>query len=181
MPSQRFFRRAGAGLATAAAVVSATVTMITPASAGSIGNVALIPSVAPKVNVALGAEFPLAQRNSAAFDPAERWDMVEKVPLGGLFVLRNLHKVDGKFVCMDSQAPGQGLPKAGDAVGTRPCDGTNSQLWIRKNNSDKTITLTNAYSKYVLSWAGTGAVPAYEQKVPNQTLVFPNFRLIVNP
>lgn len=156
-------RRAVACLAAVGALLTGAVAVPGSASASTVTTVALIPNVAPRVDVALGAEFPLSQRDNSGLSLAEQWDVIQ--PDGADFVyLKSRHLVGGQAYMMDSQAPGQGTPSTGDPVGARPADSTLSQRWKMVKLFDGSVTLRNSFSGLVLTWNGTGVVPAYVQK-----------------
>ena len=69
MFSKRFIRRTGTAVVAGTALLSGTVAMASGASAAPTLRVALIPKVAPRVDVALGAFFPSVSAGQQRHQP----------------------------------------------------------------------------------------------------------------
>jgi hypothetical protein len=158
-------RRVGLALATVGAAAASTLAALPAAAADPY--VALIPYVAPRVDVAQGAAFATVARDSSGISYAETWQL--QPGSGGYVVLRNRHWKDGQYpVCLDIQdtsVPGSpSNPGHGSPVGTSRCDGSSSQQWkIVTDSLSGASTLTNKHSDLKLTYRGTGYDPAYTQ------------------
>ena len=153
-----------AGLLAGAAL--ATLGTAAPASAQS-GFVSIKPKVAPNLDVAQGASFPLVARDSSGISFAESWKFVPAS--SGHVLILNRHFKDGTtemaMDVQDTSTPGSPSdPGPGKAVGTSPRDGSLSQQWkVVPVAGSGTSVLINRHSERKLSFAGTGFTPAYVQ------------------
>ncbi len=161
--------RATALLATGAAALAAALGTASTASAQS-GFYTIIPYVAPRMDVALGAKFPLAQRDSSGISFAESWRMLP-APDGHVYIVNRLREDGVTQEAIDTQdtlGSGPSDPGEGAAVGTSPLDESSTQQWKVVNHTFGGVyshsTIQNRYTKRYLTWNGTGADPAYSQK-----------------
>lgn len=167
--------RATALLATGAAAVAAALGTASTASAQS-GFYTIIPHVAPRVDVALGAKFPLAQRDSSGISFAESWRMLP-APAGHFYIVSRLREDGVTQEAIDTQdtlGGGPSDPGEGAAVGSSPLDHSSSQQWKVVNHTFGSVythsTIQNRSTKRYLTWNGTGADPAYSQKTTASVL-----------
>ena len=152
-----------AGLLAGAAL--ATLATAAPASAQS-GFVSIKPMVAPNLDVAQGAVFDLAARDSSGISFAESWKFVPASP--GHVLILNRHFKDGTtemaMDVQDTSTPGSPSdPGEGKPVGTSPRDGTTSQQWKVVPVGAGVSRLINRHSDKMLRFKGTGFSPAYVQ------------------
>ena len=167
MNSIRHLRKAVAVVAVLGAALTAAIGVAGPASAASEWN-AMIPFPAPKIDLAQGALFPTAARDSSGISYAESWKFT---PAGdGSFYITNRHWKDGTTeMRLDIQAPGgPSNPGFGAPVGTAPVDGSSSQRWIVDHKTFGGVythtVITNKLSGYVLFWNG-GSTPFTQKTV----------------
>jgi hypothetical protein len=167
--------RATALLATGAAALAAALGTASTASAQS-GFHTIIPSVAPRMDVALGANFPLAQRDSSGISFAESWSMLP-APDGHFYIVNRLREDGVTQEAIDTQdtlGGGPSDPGEGAAVGTSPLDHSATQQWKVEHHTSGNAythsTIQNRYTRRYLTWNGTGADPAYSQKKTESVL-----------
>ena len=158
-------------LGVTAAALSAGVALAGSASAQSSSDFhSIIPRVAPRVDVAQGAAFPLAARDSSGISFAESWRLLP-APDGHVFIVNRLLKNGTTQMAIDTQDTakrGPSDPGEGAAVGTSPLDRSVSQQWKEQRVSFGGVyqhsVLTNRFTKRKLTFNGSGANPAYSQK-----------------
>ena len=163
--------------ATLVAVTAAALSAgLAPSASAQSGFVALIPKVAPKFDVAQGAAFELVARNSDGISFAEQWRL-EPAPSGHVYITSRLFKNGTTKMAMDIQRqPGPANPGPNAAVGTMPIDQSQSQQWkVQPVPGAGTSKLVNRLSGLVLTFNGTGAVPAYSQKPKESAGVLAEF------
>jgi hypothetical protein len=167
--------RTTALLAAGAVAVAAALGTASTASAQS-GFHTIIPYVAPRMDVALGANFPLAQRDSSGISFAESWRMVP-APDGHVYIVNRLREDGVTEEAIDTQdtlAGGPSDPGEGKAVGTSPLDRSSTQQWKVVHHTFGVVyshsTIRNRHTNRFLTWNGTGAVPAYSQKESESVL-----------
>lgn len=159
-------RRTTTLLAISAAALSGALGLASSASAQS-GFVSIKPKVAPRFDVAQGAQFPLAARDSSAISFAETWRLVPASD-GHVLILNRLFKNGATELAMDIEDTTTDTtppdPGSGQPVGTSPRDGSFSQQWkVVPVPGTGTSQLINRQSKLKLAYKGTGFIPAYVQ------------------
>lgn len=167
--------RTTALLAAGTVAVAAALGTASTASAQS-GFHTIIPFVAPRMDVALGAKFPLAQRDSSGISFAESWRMLP-APDGHVYIVNRLLEDGVTQEAIDTQdtlGNGPSDPGEGQAVGTSPLDRSFTQQWKVVPHTSGGVyshsTIQNRYTKRYLTWNGTGADPAYSQRTTESVL-----------
>lgn len=158
-------------LAAAAAALSGGLALAGSASAQSSSDFfSIIPRVAPRVDVAQGAAFPLAARDSSGISFAESWRLLP-APDGHVFIVNRLLKDGTTQMAIDTQDTvnrGPSDPGEGAAAGTSPLDRSVSQQWKEQRVTFGGVyqhsILVNRFTKRKLAFNGSGFVPAYSQK-----------------
>ncbi|MFJ7306074.1 hypothetical protein [Streptomyces sp. NPDC099088] len=170
MPSVRTLRRAGAALATATTLIAGGAVVTAAPASAEVQFFGLVPKIQSNIDVAavhgLVPDFGLNKRDNSGLDSFERWDEQAGVDANGINVVYLVSKAPGPngiAFCMDSQAPNQNKPEKFDPVGTRPCDNSSSQRWL-KGAAPGGVSYKNAYSRFHLTLSPTSNFPAYEQR-----------------
>ncbi|MBE2320005.1 RICIN domain-containing protein [Solirubrobacter sp. CPCC 204708] len=124
-------------------------------------GVAIIPKVAPKVDMAQGIYFQTAPRDSSHITTAEVWRIVPASD--GYVTIRNGHWLANGEQVLDSQnthtePPGPADAGEGSFAGTSVFDGSESQQWkITPVPGSNTSTITNRLSPHrKLTYKGVG-------------------------
>jgi hypothetical protein len=148
-------------LGTALAATSLGSLGLASSASAQSGYVAIKPQVAPKLDVAQGALFPLVARDASGISFAESWRFVP-ASNGHVLILNRLFKNGTTEMAMDVQE--KGSIRADKAVGTSPRDGTLSQQWkIQPVPGTGNVELVNRLNGDKLAFRGTGFDPPYVQ------------------
>ena len=156
--------RYAAMLAVAAAALSAG---LAPSASAQSGFVAIIPSVAPKFDVAHGPAFPLVARDSSGISFAEQWKL-EPAPDGHVYITSRLFRDGTTKMAMDVQdtvGKGPADPGEREPVGTSPFDRSATQQWkVTPVPITGRSVLVNRHNGRSLAFKGTGFAEPYEQR-----------------